>query len=228
MTRKKINRKELKQPDEFITFSAKVIQWGQAYGRQIGYGAIAIVVLILAIVGYRYFDNRSELTAFSLLSQANAKYAAFLQGAATSEKGDEDIKAAYQRIVDKYSTKDAGKIARKALADIYFDADQYDQAVDLYERSLKDFNKDPFYRSIILNDLALAHEANNNDQGAIDHYEMVSDVPNAPLIDQALFHLAGLYEKRGDADKARELYERIIAEQTGSIYIDMVKEMIGG
>lgn len=228
MTRKKINRKQLKQPDEFITFSAKAIQWGQVYGRQIGYVAIAIVVLILVMVGYRYFDNRSELTAFSLLGQANADYAAHLQKTDGSQKVNADIKAAYQHIVDKYSAKDAGKIARKALADICFNAEQYDQAIALYEKSLKDFDKDPFYRSIILNDVALAYEANNNDQAAIERYEMVKDLPNTPLMDQALFHLAGLYDKRGEKDKARELYERIVSEQTGSIYADMVKEMIGG
>jgi len=228
MVGKKINRKQLKQPDEFITFSGKVIQWGQKYGRQIGYTAIALLGIVLALVGYRYFDNRSELKAFSLLSQANANYAVQMQKTGAQEKAYEAVKMDYQNILDNYSGKNAGKVTRKTLADICFNAGRYDQAIDLYERSLKDFKKDPFYHAIILSDLALAHEANSNDEAAMQYFERVASTPEAPALDQALFHLAGLYEKAGKPEKAREFYEKIIAEHAGSIYTDIVKEKIAG
>ena len=86
MARRKINRKQLKQPDEFITFSSKIIQWGQRYNRQIGYAAIAFLGVILAIVGYRYVDNRTELKAFTRLSQANADYAVKMLTDGAAEK----------------------------------------------------------------------------------------------------------------------------------------------
>lgn len=228
MVRKKINRKQLKQPDEFITFSGKVIQWGQKYGRQIGYAAIALLGIVLASVGYRYFDNRSELKAFTLLSQANANYAVQVQKTGTQEKAYDAVKADYQNILDNYSGKNAGNVARKTLADICFNAGRYDQAIDLYEKSLKDFKKEPFFHSIVLSDLALAHEANSNDEAAMQYFEMVANMPDAPSLDQALFHLAGLYEKAGKSEKAREFYEKIIAEHAGSIYTDIVKEKIAG
>ena len=227
MVRGKINRKQLKQPDEFITFSGKLIRWGQKYGRQIGYTAIALTGIVLVIVGYRYFDNRSELKAFTLLSQTSRNYAAQMQKTGDQKKAYEAVKADYQIILDNYSGKNAGKVARKTLADICFNAGHYDQAIELYKRSLKDFEKKPFYHSIILSDLALAYEATGNDQAALEYFEMVTNTPDAPSLDQALFHLAGLYEKEGKTEKAREFYEKILAEHTGSIYIDIVKEKIG-
>ncbi|MEA3231650.1 MAG: tetratricopeptide repeat protein [Thermodesulfobacteriota bacterium] len=228
MVGKKIKRKQLKQPDEFITFSGKVIQWSQKYGRQISYAAIALVGIVLASIGYRYFDNRSELKAFTLLSRANANYAVQMQKTGTQEKAYEAVKADYQDILDNYSGKNAGKVARKTLADICFNAGRYDQAINLYERSLKDFEKDPFYHTLILSDIALAQEANSNDEAAIKYFEMVANTPDPPAMDQALFHLAGLYEKVGKPEKAREFYEKIITEHIGSIYIDIVKEKIAG
>ncbi len=228
MVRKKFNRKQLKQPDEFITFSGKVIQWGQKYRRQIGYAAIALLGIVLASVGYRYFDNRSEVKAFTQLSQANTNYAVQIQKTGAQEKAYEVVKADYQNILDNYSGKNAGKVARKTLADICFNAGRYDEAIDLYERSLKDFKKEPFYHSIILSDLALAHETNSDDEAAMQYFEMVANMPDAPSLDQALFHLAGLYEKAGKSEKAREFYEKIIAEHAGSIYTDIVKEKIAG
>ena len=228
MVRGKINRKQLKQPDEFITFSGKVIRLGQKYGRQIGYTAITMLAIVLAIVGYRYFDKRSELKAFTLLSQANSNYAVQMQKTGDQEKAYEAVKADYQNILDNYSGKNAGKVTRKTLADICFNAGHYDQAIELYERSLEDFKKNPFYHSIILSDLALAHEATSNDEAALEYFEMVTNTPDAPSLDQALFHLAGLYEKAGKPEKAREFYEKIIADHTGSIYIEIVKEKITG
>ena len=225
MAGKKIDRKQLKQPDEFITLSAKILEWGQANSRHISTGIIVVAVIVCAVAGYRYYDRRMEQKAFAMLYQADSVYYNSLQKAAANNPAEDKITAAYQEIVDTYPTKSAGRIARKTLADIYFDAGQYDQAALLFEHSLKDFEKDSFYRSILLNDLALAHEANTNEQKAQKYFELIAEQPDAPVVDQALFHLAGWYEKKGETEKARELYERMVSEQAGSIYSDMVKEL---
>lgn len=228
MVKKKITQKQLKQPDEFFTFTGKVIQWGQNHGREIGFAAITLVGIFLAIMGYRYFDNQKEIKGFALLNQARAKYAAEVEKADTPEMVYEAVKADYQKILNDYSGKSAGRIARKKLADICFDAKVYDRAIELYEKSLVDFEKAPFYRAIILNDLAYACEANNNDEAAIRYFNMIVETPDAPSKDQALFHLAGFYEKQGKTDRARKLYEKINAEYAESIYIDIIKEKIAG
>ena len=225
MVGKKIDRKQLKQPDEFITLSAKILEWGQTNSRQISMGIIAVAVIVCAVAGYRFFDSRAETKAFAMLYQADRAYDNSLQKAAANNPVDDKIISAYQEIVDKYPTKSAGRIARKTLADIHFDAGQYDQATRLFEHSLKDFEKDQFYRSMLLNDLALAHEANTNGQEAQKYFELITEQPDAPVVDQALFHLAGWYEKKGEPEKARELYGRIVSEQAGSIYSNVVKEL---
>lgn len=228
MARKKISRKQLKQPDEFITYSGKVIQWGQKHYRQISLAAIVILGIIVAAVGYRYIDGRSELKGFTLLSQASRHYTEKIQGEDTAETAYEAVKPDFENILDDYAHKDAGKMARKTLADICFNAGQYDRAIALYQKSLKDFKKEPFYHSIILGDLALAYEANNNEAEAIQYFQQAANAPEAAFPEQALFHLASLYEKEGKSEQSRKLYEKIIAEYTGSIYTDIVKERISG
>lgn len=225
---KKINRKQLKQPDEFITFSGKVIQWSRKYGPQIGYMAMALLGIILAIVGYRYFDNRAELKAFTILTEANANYAVQLQKNVGQDKAYEAVKADYENILDNYADKKAGKVARKTLADICFNAGRYDEAIALYEKSLEDFKTEPNYYALILSDLALALSANNDDEGAKQYFDKVVNIPDALSLDQALFHLAGLYEKAGDTDKAMSFYKKIVAEHTGSIYTDIAREKTAG
>jgi tetratricopeptide (TPR) repeat protein len=228
MAKKKIARKKLKQPDEFITLTGKVIQWGQKHVKEIGFIAMALVGILLAIVGYRYFDNQKEIRGFALLNQTRAKYATEVKKSDAPEKVYEAVRGDYQKIIDDFSGRGAGRIARKKLADICFDAKVYDRAIELYEKSLVDFKKEPFYRAVILNDLAYACEANKNDEAAIRYFKEIIEMPDALSKDQALFHLAGFYEKQGNADKARELYEKINAEYAESIYIDIIKEKIAG
>ncbi len=228
MAKKKIGRKQLKQPDEFITLTGKAIQWGQKHTRKIGFTAIALVGVLLAIVGYRYVDNKKEIRGFALLNQARAKYAAEMEKAGNPEKVYEAVRADYQKIVNDFSGKSAGRIARKKLGDICFDAKQYDRAIELYEKSLVDFKKEPFYQSVILNDLAYACEANKNDEAAMRYFKEIIETPGALSKDQAMFHLAEYYEKQEKIDRARELYKKINDEYAESIYIDLIKEKLAG
>lgn len=228
MAKKKIGRKQLKQPDEFITLTGKAIQWGQKHYREIGFTAIALAGVLLVTVGYRYVDNKKEIKGFTLLNQARAKYAAEMEKADNPEKVYEAVRADYQKIVNDFSGKSAGRIARKKLGDICFDAKQYERAIELYEKSLVDFKKEPFYQTVILNDLAYACEADKNDEAAMRYFKMIIETPGAPSKDQAMFHLAGYYEKQEKIDKARELYKKINDEYAESIYIDLIKEKITG
>ncbi len=225
MVGKKIDRKQLKQPDEFITLSAKMIEWGQANSRYIGIVIIAVAVIVCTVTGYRYYESRAQRKAFALLYQADRAYYNALENAAADIPVDEKIVAAYQEIVDKYPSNSAGKVARKTLADIHYNAGRFEKAAELYEYSLKAFEKDSFYRAILLNELALAHEAKTNGQEAQKYFELITKLPDAPVVDQALFHLAEWYEKKGDLKKAQELYNRIVSEQVGSIYYNVVKEL---
>ena len=228
MAKKKIGRKQLKQPDEFITLTAKAIQWGQKHTKEIGFTAIALVGILLATVGYRYVDNKKETRGFALLNQARVKYAAEMEKTDDPEKVYEAVRDDYQKIIDDFSGNSAGRIARKRLGDICFEARQYDRAIELYEKSLVDFKKEPFYRSIILNDLAYACDANKNDEAAMRYFKMIIEIPGAPLKDQAMFHLAGYYEKQEKMDRARELYKKINDQYAESLYIDLIKEKISG
>jgi hypothetical protein len=87
--KKRVTRKQLlKEPDEFITFSGKLIQFGIQYKTQLTYVAVILVAIVVVASGYRFFLIRSENNAQALLSQAVAKYQTALNG--------QDSEKAYQ------------------------------------------------------------------------------------------------------------------------------------
>ncbi len=228
MAKKKALRKKLKQPDEFITITSRAIQWGQTHAIRIGIGAAVLVALILAITGYRYVDTQKELKGFALLNQARVKYAGEMAKGDSPEKVYAAVKSDYENILNEYGNRGAGRIARKNLADICFNAKAYDRAGQLYEKSLVDFEQEPLYHAIILSDLAHTYQASHNDEAAAAYFQKIIALPNGPSKDEALFDLAGIYEKQGKPDKALALYKQINAEFADSIYINIVKEKIAG
>ena len=73
--RKKISRKKLlKEPDEFITTSGKIIQFAMQYKTHLIYAVGIVIALIVLIAGYRFFSIRSENKALALWDRAVAKY----------------------------------------------------------------------------------------------------------------------------------------------------------
>ena len=60
--RKKVSRKKLlKEPDEFITFSGKLIQFGMQYKKEITYAVGGLVALIVLVQATAFFPSDRKI-----------------------------------------------------------------------------------------------------------------------------------------------------------------------
>ncbi|MEJ2096455.1 MAG: tetratricopeptide repeat protein, partial [Deltaproteobacteria bacterium] len=134
--KQKITRKKLlKEPDEFITTTGRLIRWSRRHQTLLlGVGGAFFIVLI-AIVGFRYMANRAENKAFGLISQALATY--------ESRKNTENAAAAYQEVkkefetvLKKYKHTTAARMAGVVFADLCLKAGDTGRAITLYEHAL--------------------------------------------------------------------------------------------
>jgi len=74
LVKRKIKRKEFKKPDEFITFTAKILEWGGENLRMVSGVALGFA-LLLAIVGAIFvFKASREAKATDLYQKALAFY----------------------------------------------------------------------------------------------------------------------------------------------------------
>ena len=149
-----------------------------------------------------------------------------------SQKSPDEVYSAvsgsFENILQKYSSKDSGKLARLMYANICYDAGQYKQAIDLYNASLKDFENHPVIHSQVINSLGYAYEQQKDYSTAVSYFEKISAAPGQILRDEALFHLGRLYDKLGQPEKSKAAYQKILSDHPDFIYIDMVKERIAG
>ena len=225
--RKKTRKELLREPDEFMTISGKLIGFAVDHKNQLAYALGIIVILALIISGIRFFSIRAENNASALLDKSLTKYNTMKADKQPDEVYGE-VSADFQFILDKYKGKESAKLARIIYANICYNAGKYKQAIELFKTALTDFAKYPMIRQQILSNLGYAYEQEKDYSTAVGYFEKISTAPEPIMRDEALFHLGRLYDKLGENEKSREAYNKILTDHQDFIYIDLVKERMSG
>jgi tetratricopeptide (TPR) repeat protein len=228
MAKKRVSRsrkRDLAEPDEFITFWTRLINFISEYRVQFSFTLGMLLLMAAVAVGIHYFSIKAESNAFALLDQGIAKYEAALKSNGP-EQAYTAVEKDFQFILEKYSSRDGGNIARVVFANICYNAGAYDAAIRLYNKSLQHFDNNPFYKYLLFNNLAYSHEEKKDFQTAVQYFEKIASQPDYSFKDEALFNIGGIYAALGESGKSIEAFKRIISDHKDSIYSDVVKEKV--
>ena len=222
-TTKKISRKELKEPDEFITFSARAFEFAQLHTREIIIGIASVVALALLFWAVTAYSKKKEAQAARLLAQAQS----LLQldsrpgeaGLAAGEerKADPEAKGRglelLENVVENYERTKASGVARILLGQGYYDQGDYDGAIAVYEAFLKRKTRTPELTAMAWEGLAYSHEAKQDFAEAVICYEKLSQTARSNVHPWAYMGMARCYERLGEYEKAMDAYRALLADQ---------------
>jgi len=225
MAKKKTRKQLLKEPDEFLTFTQSLMRYVLEHKVQIAAGLGVLFAIVIVVSGVLYFSEKAENRAFAMMNSAMERF-----NTLSEEEGPEKAYAAvnqeFQTILEKYSNKDGGKLARIAYGDIAFEAKAYDRAIELYETALRDANSYPSLRNFILAGLAYSYEGNGDLASAVRYFEMITSGTNSLMKAEAFFNLGRIYAEMGKPEKSARAYETLIADYPDATYIDLAKERV--
>ncbi len=225
---KRVTRKQLlKEPDEFITTTGRIIRWGRQYAKQVTYAAGVFLILLVVIAGYGYFLNNAENKAFLLLDQAVGKYETQKEGM-DALAAYEGAKKDFEYIIRKYDNTEGGKLATYVFAGISYDADDAEKAIQLYEAALNYFKNDTTYQNLLWSGLGYAYEKKQDLRMAVSCFEKIAAGEDPVVKDVALFNMGRLYHELGDTAKSKQAYERLTTEYTDSMYYQLAMEKVVG
>ena len=230
MAKKRVSRsrkRDLNEPDEFIGFWSKLFELISEYKLIFSSALGVMIAVIIVIVGIVYFTKKSEDKAFALLQQGIINYQTKLKNS-TPEKAFLDVENDLQLIMDKYSNRDGSKLASFIYANMCYTAKNYDKAIELYKKSLINFNDEMFIKNLILNGLGYSYKAKKDFKTAARYFETIASAPYYTIKDEALFNLGELYIAMGDHDKSITAFKKILSDHSGSMYIEIVKERVTG
>jgi tetratricopeptide (TPR) repeat protein len=222
-TAKKVSRKELKQPDEFLSLSARAIEYAQLHSREIIIGIASIVVVSLLIWAWTAYQEKKERTASRLVAEAQSLWKPSSPGEVAGQAGidppSEDPEAEnrareiLEDVIDNYRRTSACPVARILLGQIYYEKGEYDKAIETYEDFLKTGNQKPELTALAWEGLAYSHEAKEDFTKALGCYEELTQMTLSNVQGWAYLGLARCYERVQEYEKALDAYRTLLADQ---------------
>ncbi len=226
MAFKRISRarkRDLQQPDEFLTRSARLVALVTRYRKQLAWALVAILVVAAGTLLYGVHSQRGEERASARLWQILATYERKASEGSPAE-ALEEVKGEMEAVVEEFDGRAAAKIARFYLARFHYDADQADAAAALFQASVNDFEPGTDYHDAGLAGLAYALEKAGDWKGAVDGFERLSESTNPFFRSEGRFQAARIYEQQGDTAKSRGLLRRVVTDNPGYVYAAMIPE----
>jgi tetratricopeptide (TPR) repeat protein len=164
----KISRKELKKPDEFISLTGRMINYGMQHSRQV----LSIMAVVLFICGLAflaiYYYSKKESNAQITLAQGMML---FRQGLYLKEGNIDPSKAqlilnnalkSLEEVYSKYPRTESGEIALLYGGNICLLLSDYSKAISLFERALSGGGIKGEIKEMCLNGLAHSYEMQKN------------------------------------------------------------------
>ncbi len=223
MARKKSSRKALlKEPDEFLTFSTRAVNFFNAHLREIQYIGFAIGIVVIAyLAGYAYLRsvNKNAQHAYNI---AYYTFTENLKEGLTPEKLRES-EILFKKVADEYALSKVARLALPNVAYAKFVEKKYDEAIDIYRKFLEKVSGNEQYESLAHLAIAGCYEAKGDLQGAVDTLVPVVERPDDPFREIAMFNLARLYRLSNRHEKEKEILNKFIQEYGSSPFAPMVK-----
>jgi tetratricopeptide (TPR) repeat protein len=228
MAAKKISRarkRDLQDPDEFLTFWTKLFNFTAKHKVQVLSALAFLAVLVIVATVTVYSLKKSENKAFFLLQQGVVKYQSLLK-AGNPNKAYLEAGKDFELIMEKYSDRQGGKLARLTYADMCYAAGDYDKAIANFSKSLVDFNDETFLKNLILSGLGYSYKAKKEYKTSAKYFEMIVTTPGYSIKDEALFNLGELYAAIGEKHKSIDAFKKILSDHSESMYTEMIKEKV--
>ncbi len=198
--RPKINRKELKQPDELNTLAASALEFLNANLTQVLVSAgIVVAVGAIAIGVYYYERHRDNLAA--------ARFYTALTALNTNQY--KSAEEQFKKISDDEPGRRLGRLSRFYMATAFLNDGNLPAARDGFVNFLAE-ERDPLFTSLALSNLAITYEKLGDWKKAAGSYQQASGIDGPEKVHAELGY-ARMLAKSGDKQAAIAAYRGFLA-----------------
>ena len=209
---RRIKRKELLAPDEFVSFSRQAATYLNENRNTVIMAAGGALVLFIAVVAFQAISTSRETSA-AIAYQAGVTM--------MTDKQYGEAAAAFDDVVSRYGGTSHGVLARLQLGHALLQADRAPEAVGAYESFLSAGPPADYLRQLAQTRLAEA-QAVQGDAAAAQTTFAAAAAEGGMFAADALLGEARAAEAQGDTDTARRLYQRFLEEYPASSRRPMV------
>ena len=211
--RRRMTRKELREPDEFVEFMGRLAAAYRARRRQVLTAAAVAGVLALSLAGWRWASWASQIRARRALDGALSSY---------HGKDYEKALAELSEVVVRWPGTRPGRIAALYVGHTHLKRSEYDKAAAAYEEFLRSGrDKDYLYQQALWK-AGEASEAGADLAKALDYYGRARSL-GGPYEAEALLATARCQEKMGQAAEAAKTYAAFFEQYPESAFAEVAR-----
>lgn len=200
--RRRIRYRDLKQPDELLTFFDKVAEFSQANALALIGGGVLLLVIVGGVLGFRAYRSHRESAA------ADRFYEAFEQ---LDHKNYSAAEHGFLELARNEPDLQVGRLARFYLATCYLEQNRLASARDQLTAYLAD-NPNRLFGNLALNNLAVVYERLGDVRHAEATYRRAAATPG-PEQRTAELALAAFLARHGKRAEAVAQYRHFIAQE---------------
>jgi tetratricopeptide (TPR) repeat protein len=223
---KKIIKKKLKEPDEFITLTERIYLFITQHTKSIAIGGILIIILILSIFFFQRWEKKNEEKALQLFNIAIENYQMVSQiNQQGSPQEYKNVSEKFDGVIEKFPRTSAGKMSILYKGNIHLRLGEFEEAIKDYENFLKK-DGEKIYRSFAIEGLSYAYEGKKDYEKALNHYKEMIDSGENFLLPSGYLGMGRCYEKLGKNNEAIESYKSFLKVSQKSIMANTVLRKI--
>ncbi len=204
---KKIIKKKLKEPDEFVTLTERAYLLISRHLKPIAGGAIIVILILLLFFLFQRWQRRNEETAFQMLNAAVETYqmvsSPYQEGSAQEYK---NVLEKFKEVATRFPKSSSGKLAVLYQGNIDLRLGEFDQAIQSYESFLQKGGKEKLYRCFAMEGLGYSFEGKKDYEKAVNAYQREIESGENFQLANAYLGLGRCYERLGKSKEALENY----------------------
>jgi len=209
---KKLTRKELlKEPDEFLTTTAKVILYTREHPRPVALGCALVVIGLLALAGFYYYQKHMEVRSHELFEQVCNEYEIAVQTPQppTPQKLDK-LFAEFDAVAREYRSLPAGEMALLYSGHVLYKKQDFKGALERYAQMQSTSLVKSGLSSLVLYHMAMSQLALKEYDKAVVQFDQLSKDINSPYRREAYGTVARIYELMGKNKEAVQAYRQYL------------------
>jgi tetratricopeptide (TPR) repeat protein len=216
VARRRLTRKEIKQPDRFLSFARQSIEWAKAHATYLLYGVVGLLVVAGLIVGWATWQRHREQQAERMLYRAVKVLTSTEKSADGTPENAQQRRAEAQRqlqaLTRDYPGTRAAYWAFWHLGHLYFEAGKYQAALEAYEHARDRLGDGQLMSMLVTLNISSTYEALGACDKAVAGFEEVVRSSLDWLHSEAYQGMGRCYEAMGALDKALATYEQALAD----------------